>query len=135
MSIKKHSGCADKASICAQAALLGDLLAQSIEYRQYQEIKHKLQENREQSYILSQLRQQQMNLRLAQILGMDMGDAKDDLEHLFATFCLEPLICDFLYAEGRLGRLISEVQQICGSKLELWSENEATDRMQDRKLN
>jgi len=135
MGIKKHSGGADKASICAQAALLGDMLAQSVEYRQYQELKRKLQENREQTYILSQLRQQQMSLRLAQIMGMDIGDAKDDLEHLYATFCLEPLICDFLYAEGRLGRLISEVQQICSSKLELWSENEAIDRMQDRELN
>lgn len=132
----KPDGCgAKKKDICTQAALLGDMLMQSAEYRQYMEAKQKLQCDREQSYILSQLRQQQMNLRLAQLLGEDLDEAEDDFENLFATFCLEPVISDFLYAEGRLGRLIAEVQQICGNKLELWSENEALNRAVKRELN
>jgi cell fate (sporulation/competence/biofilm development) regulator YlbF (YheA/YmcA/DUF963 family) len=128
-------GNANKNSICAQAALLGDLLVQSNEYRQYREAKLKLQGDQERSHILSLLRQQQMSFRLAQILGVSAEGAEDDLDRLYATFCLEPVVCDFLYAEGRLGRLISEVQQICGDKLELWSEDEAANRRQDKELN
>jgi cell fate (sporulation/competence/biofilm development) regulator YlbF (YheA/YmcA/DUF963 family) len=135
MSVKKCDGNADKESICAQAALLGDMLAQSSEYRLYQEAKCKLQGDKERSYLLSLLRQQQTSLRLAQILGVSLDDAEDDLDNLYTTFCLEPLVCDFLYAEGRLGRLIAEVQQVCGDKLDLWSENEAGNRIQDRELN
>jgi cell fate (sporulation/competence/biofilm development) regulator YlbF (YheA/YmcA/DUF963 family) len=135
MGLRKHGGSADKNSIWAQAALLGDMLAQSTEYRQYQEAKSKLQGDQERSYILSLLRQQQMSLCLAQILGVALDDAEDDLEHLYATFCLEPVVCDFLYAEGRLKRLISDVQEVYGDKLELWSEYDAASRMQDRELN
>jgi cell fate (sporulation/competence/biofilm development) regulator YlbF (YheA/YmcA/DUF963 family) len=132
---KGEGGSANKNSICAQAALLGDLLVQSSEYRQYREAKLKLQGDQERSYLLSLLRRQQVSLHLAQILGMSSYDAEDDLERLYTTFCLEPVVCDFLYAEGRLGRLISEVQQICGDKLELWSESEAANPRQDKELN
>jgi len=135
MQIKKEDGMADKKSICAQAALLGEMLAESVEYRQYQEAKRKLQGDREQAYILSQLRRQQMSLRLAQIMGEEMEEAEDNFEHLYAMYCLEPVISDFLYAEGRLGRLISEVQQIYGDKLELWSENDAASHVMDQELN
>ena len=135
MSVSKSDGNTDKKSICAQAAILGDMLMQSTEYRQYQEAKRKLQGDRDRSYVLALLRHQQTTLRLAQILGITLDDAEDDLEQLYETFCLEPVVCDFLYAEGRLGRLISEVQQVCGNKLEFWIENESVDRVQNRELN
>lgn len=135
MEIKKNVCAADKKQICEQAAHLGELLLESAEYRQYLDAKQKLQGDREQSYILSQLRQQQINLRLAQLLGENLDDAEDAFEHLYATFCLEPVISDFLYAEGRLGRLIAEVQQIFGDKLDLWSENESLNRAVKRELN
>jgi len=130
-----ESGGANKEEICTQAALLAEMLVASAEYRQYLEAKKKLQINSEQAYILSQLRQQQMGLRLARLLGEDLDEAEDDFENLYATFCLEPVISDFLYAEGRLGRLIEEVQRICGDKLDLWSENEALSHAVRRELN
>lgn len=126
---------AEKQSIRAQAALLAELLADSAEYRQYLAAKARLQCDKEQAYILSQLRQQQMNLRLAQLMGEDVDEEEDDFENLYATFCLEPVICDFLYAEGRLGRLISEVQQIFGGRLEFWSEYEELSELTNRELN
>ena len=97
--------------------------------------KKNLQINRDLSYKLSRLRQQQASLFLAQFMGEYMAGAEEDFEHLYDAFCLEPIICDFLYAEGRLGRLISEVQQIYGDKLDLWSENEAENSLHNRELN
>lgn len=135
MSIENKSGCADKESICAQAALLGEMLAQSSEYSQYQEAKTELEGDQERSRMLSLLRQQQMVLRLAEILGLISKDAEDDLEQMYATFCLEPIVCSFLYAEGRLGRLLSEVQQICVGKLDLWSDNDMFESMQYGEVN
>lgn len=125
----------DKKTIRAQASLLAEMLAESTEYRQYLLAKERLQGDREQAYILSQLRQQQMNLRLASLLGEDVEDAEDSFDDLYATFCLEPVISDFLYAEGRLGRLIAEVQQIFGGKLEFWSEFEDLQQSLNRELN
>ena len=135
MGSKKNDSSADKDTICAQAALLGDMLAKSKEYRHYQEAKHKLQGDQEKAYLFSLLRQQQMGLRLAQVLGLVSDEKEDDFEQIYDSFCLEPVVCDFLYAEGRLGRLISQVQQICGDKLDLWNEEEAVDRRQYRELN
>ena len=135
MGVREHDSGADKDSIFVQAAQLGDMLAQSIEYRKYYEAKRNLQGAREHEYILSQLREQQRGLHLARILGINLDEEEDRFEHLYATFCLEPVVCDFLYAEGRLGRLISEVQQICGDKLELWSGNEDADRVRNQELN
>ncbi|MCL1975318.1 MAG: YlbF family regulator [Firmicutes bacterium] len=135
MSMNKSDRNIDKESICAQAAILGEMLTQSAEYRQYQEAKRNLLGDRDRSYILSLLRQQQMSLRLAQILGVALDDAEGDLEQLYETFCLEPVVCDFLYAEGRLGRLISEVQKVCGNKLDLWIENDVVEHVQNRELN
>ncbi|MCL1906290.1 MAG: YlbF family regulator [Clostridiales bacterium] len=135
MDIQKQSGAVGKDSICAQAALLGDMLAQSIEYRKYYEAKRKLQVDQEHAYILSRLREQQKGLHLARILGINLDEEEDRFEQLYATFCLEPVVCDFLYAEGRLGMLISEVQKICKDKLELWSENDDAGRAVEQELN
>lgn len=124
-----------KQSIRVQAALLADLLAKSAEYQQYIVAKDRLQDDKQQSYILSQLRQQQMNLSLAQLLGENLEEAADDFDNLYVTFCSEPVISDFLYAEARLGRLIAEVQQIFGGKLEFWSELDTASENWYKELN
>jgi cell fate (sporulation/competence/biofilm development) regulator YlbF (YheA/YmcA/DUF963 family) len=135
MSRKGCGGSVDKDSLRAQAALLGEMLVQSTEYCQYRDAKLKLKGNKELSQMLSQLRQQQLSLHLAQIFGSDSDDAEADLERLQDTVCLEPAIGDFLYAEERFGQLVSELQQVCRSKLGLWSENEAAGSARDQKLN
>ena len=124
-----------KQDIRLQANLLADLLTKSTEYQQYAAAKARLLDDQQQSYILSQLRQQQINLHLAQMLGESSLEAEEDFEAVYATFCLEPIISDFLYAEGRLGRLIAEVQQIFGGKLDLWSELEIVSEAWYKELN
>ena len=124
-----------KQNIRDQATLLADLLTKSAEYQQYADAKARLLDDQQQAFILSQLRQQQMNLRFAQMLGEDFVEEEEDFEAIYATFCLEPVISDFLYAEGRLGRLIAEIQQIFGGKLDLWSELEIVSDAWYKELN
>ncbi len=121
---KQHNDFVNREEIRNQATLLAKMLLESVEYTQYQEAKQKLQDDSEQASILSQLRQHQLNLRLAQLWGDDNEEELSRFDEFYTTFCLEPVINDFLYAEGRLGRLLSEIQQICGEQLDLWTDIE-----------
>ncbi|MEG1661573.1 MAG: YlbF family regulator, partial [Clostridiales bacterium] len=58
----------NKQDIRQQATVLADLLAESGEYLQYIEAKKRLSADREQLYVLNELRQQQFNLRFASML-------------------------------------------------------------------
>ncbi|MEG1537058.1 MAG: YlbF family regulator [Clostridiales bacterium] len=111
----------NKQDIRQQATVLADLLAESGEYLQYIEAKKRLSADREQLYVLNELRQQQFNLRFASMLGEDTDDESADLETAYSAITKDPLVCDFLYAEGRFLRLVSDVQEVFSAKLETWN--------------
>ena len=112
----------NKQDIRKQAVALAELLASSTEYLQYLEAKKKLAADEEQLFVLSELRQQQFNLRFAAMLGEDTGEEKADFEMAYATLASDPLVCDYLYAEGRLFRLIADVQEVFGSRIDAWGQ-------------
>jgi len=103
-----------------QAVRLADLLRQSPEYHQFLAAKQKLEEDNENAAMLSELRQQQVALRMASMLGEDVNEDMGDFENMFILLSQEPTISDYLFAEGRLLRLINEVEQVFSDKLELW---------------
>jgi len=103
-----------------QALRLAESLRQSPEYCQFLAAKQKLEEDDENAAMLSELRQQQMALRMASMLGEDVNDDMGDFENMFILLSQEPTISDYLFAEGRLLRLISEVEQVFSDKLEIW---------------
>lgn len=103
-----------------QASRLAELLRQSPEYNQFLAAKERLEADDEHATMLSELRHQQMALRMAAMLGEDINDEAGDFESLFVLLSQEPAISDYLFAEGRLLRLISEVEDVFSDKLELW---------------
>ena len=115
-------------NIRSQAARLADLLARSIEYNQYLEAKKRLEEDVQNAYALSELRSRQLQLRLAEFIGEDVIDASTELDKIFSAYCDEPVINDFLYAEGRFSRLLAEIQTIFGEKLDVWTEFEIPEQ-------
>ena len=102
-----------------QAKQLADLLAESPEYQQYIIARNKLADDDEQSYILDELRQQQISLRLAAIMGEDTKDEIEDFDQLYAVLSGNPVISDYLFAEGRLFHLIADVEEVFSDKLQL----------------
>lgn len=119
-----------------QALRLAELLRQSPEYCQFQTARKKLEEDDENASILSELRQQQMALRMASMLGEDVNEDMGDFENMFVLLSQEPAISDYLFAEGRLLRLIGEVEEVFSDKLELWQLPDDDDYTQyDMNLN
>ncbi|MCR4963553.1 MAG: YlbF family regulator [Firmicutes bacterium] len=112
----------NKQMIRRQAAVLADMLAASTEYLQYIEAKKSLMAHKEQMAILNELRQQQFNLRFVAMMGENTEEESADFESAYAEITKEPVINDYLYAEGRLYRLISEIQDVFCSKLEVGEE-------------
>ena len=103
-----------------QALKLAELLWQSPEYRQFVAAKRRLEADGEHSLMLAELRQQQMELRMAAMIGEDVGEDYLDFESMYLELSEEPAINDYLFAEGRFFRLISDVEEVFSDKLELW---------------
>ncbi|MDO4580957.1 MAG: YlbF family regulator [Bacillota bacterium] len=118
-----------------QAQQLAELLIKTPEYMAYIEAKRRLENNDQHMMALAELRQRQMSLRLAAMLGEDIMDECDDFEMLFAAMSADPLISDYLFAEGRFSRLIDDVERVFGDKIELWGGMEDVIDYGDRSLN
>lgn len=103
-----------------QASKLAELLWQSPEYRQYVAAKNRLEADDEHSTMLAELRQQQMALRMAAMMGEDVNEEYGDFESMYLSLSEEPAINDYLFAEGRFFRLIADVEDVFSDRLELW---------------
>ena len=99
-----------------QAASLADILAQTPEYQQYREARDKLIEHREHALLLQQLRQHQAQLQAVPFPGEESYGEKV-IEDIFS---LDPVISEYLYAEGRFNRFLTDIQEVFGDRLELW---------------
>ena len=115
---KKNTGY--RATIKKQALLLAELLATSPEYVQFVQARDKLEADEEQSTILSELRQRQMSIGVAAMMGEDQTDETEDFEKLYLSLTSNPVVSEYLFAEGRLFHLIADVEEVFSNKLELW---------------
>ena len=109
-----------RATIKKQAVYLAELLLKSPEYIQFVQARDKLAADDEQSSILNELRQRQMSMGVAAMMGEDQGEEAEDFEKMYVSLSQNPVISDYLFAEGRLIHLISDVEEVFSSKLELW---------------
>jgi len=103
-----------------QAKALAEALAQSPEFSEFIEAKHRLEADGDNSSILRDLRQQQMSLRMAAIMGEDVDENFHDFENNFRLITQEPSINDYLFAEGRFFRLVADIEEILGRHLGVW---------------
>lgn len=103
-----------------QAAKLAELLCQSPEYSQFIAARTALESDYESASILAELRQQQMMVRMAAMIGE--GDSEDEAEfdNMFVQLTQEQNISDYLFAEGRFLRLMADIEDVFTHKLDLW---------------
>lgn len=113
--------------ILHQAGKLAEMLRQSPEYNQYMAARQKLEADEANSDILSELRQQEMAMQMSSMFDDD-GEALHELERNFLQMSQVPVINDYLFAEGRLLRLISDVESVFAERLGLTDEEEPVAR-------
>lgn len=109
-----------RALIKKQAFYLAELLAESPEYIQFVAARKRLEADDVQHDMLSQLRQQQVVERLSLMMGEETFNDTDQTEEVYLTMAGNPLLSDYLFAEGRLLSLISSIEEVFSDKLELW---------------
>ena len=109
--------------ILHQAGKLAEMLRQSPEYNQYMAARQKLESDEVNSNILAELRQQEMAMQVSSMFE-DSDEALHELEHNFIQMSQVPVINDYLFAEGRLLRLISDVESVFAERLGLTDEEE-----------
>lgn len=109
-----------RAMLKQEARHLADLLAKSPEYCQFIQARSDLEADDEQSSLFTELRQQQMTLSMAAVSGEDMDEATANLNEMYMSLINNPVISDYLYAEGRLFHLLGELEEIFSEKLEIW---------------
>ena len=109
--------------ILNQAGKLADLLMQSPEFNQYMTARKNLETDEDNATLMANLREQEMMVQMSSMFE-DNEEAVHELEHDFIQMCQVPVINDYLFAEGRLLRLISEVEKVFADRLGLVAEED-----------
>ena len=117
-----------------QAVLLAELLIKSPEYVQFIQARERLEADNEQSTFLNELRQKQMSLGLAAMMGEEQTEETEDFEKIYLSLANNPVISEYLFAEGRLFHLISDVEEVFSKKLEIWHMPEVVENYEPDSL-
>lgn len=104
-----------------EACRLSELLLQSSEYCQFIKAREDLEADSEQCGKFAELRQRQMAISMAAMAGDEESLAiVDDMNDYYISITNNSLINDYLFAEGRLFKLIAEIEDVFSSKLDIW---------------
>ncbi len=111
---------ADREHIHDLAFALANSLKECREYQEFIKARKALEADEENAAILNDLRQQQMSLHMASMLGEDVAEDNTDFENMFRLITQDPKISEYLFAEGRFFRLLAEVEKVFGDILGIW---------------
>jgi len=107
-------------SVHERAYQLAKTMQETDEYKQYLEAKEKLRQDEHHTHMLQEFRRRQLELQIAEMSGEDTELQAEQLERMYQMLCLNPIVNEFLTAEYRLARVITDVQKILGEALDLW---------------
>ncbi|MEL7565358.1 MAG: YlbF family regulator [Dehalobacterium sp.] len=107
-------------SVNDRAHELARTLQDSEEYRRYIEAKERLQSDEGNANMLQEFRRKQLELQIAEMSGEDVENSLEQLESIYQKLSLNPIVNEFLTAEYRLARMMTDVQRIIGEALDLW---------------
>lgn len=107
-------------SVNDRAHELARTLQESEEYRKYVEAKERLQSDEGNANMLQEFRRKQLELQIAEMSGEDIEMSLEQLEKVYQILSLNPIVNEFLTAEYRLARMMTDVQRIIGEALDLW---------------
>ena len=117
---KIHKSNDQRRQILSLADKLAEMLYQTPEYHQFLSAKSELEADEEQVQLLAQLRQQQMSLRMAALMGEECDDDTHECNNMYLLLAQDPVVNNYLFAEGRFLRLISDIEAVFSDKLGLY---------------
>ncbi len=98
---------------------LAEAITELPEYREYKEARRKLEQDQDNYAILEMYRHRQWEVQLESMLGKDTRDLEEDLvEEMTVSLQGNHAVNDFLLAEYRFTRILSEIQEILISSVE-----------------
>lgn len=112
-------------SVYDQAHSLARALKNSTEYVEYAAAKGKVDADPNASRMLKDFQQRQIDIQKEQLLNGKVSDGQmKQYEQMYEVISLNPAIKDYLTAEFRLARLLTDIQKIIGEAIELGSETQ-----------
>lgn len=120
MMVEKTSKEVAEMEIYDRAHELAKTIQESEEYRKYLEAKEKLQKDKKNATMLQEFRRRQLELQIVEMSGGDIEGNADQLEQIYQVLSMNPVVNEFLTAEYRFARIITDVQRILGEALDLW---------------
>lgn len=98
---------------------LAEAITELPEYREYKEARRKLEQDQDNYAILEMYRHRQWEVQLESMLGKDTRDLEEGLvEEMTVSLQGNHAVNDFLLAEYRFTRILSEIQEILISSVE-----------------
>jgi len=116
--------CDDRKKIYSSAHKLAELLRNSEEYNQYMLAKEKLYTDENSANALFDLRQQQMQLQIAEMMGKEVEKTRETLDEMYIKLSSNPDVNNFLNSEYKFVRMVNNIQKIFGDTLDIWPEEE-----------
>ncbi len=99
---------------------LAKALANSSEYQQFLKVKERLQQDDINFGLLEDFRRQQLEVQMAEILGGETDESVEKLEQTYNLLSGIPIINEYLTAEYRLSRMMTDIQKIVGEAIGVW---------------
>lgn len=117
-------------SVYDKAYELAKALASSPEYLQYLASREKLEQDETNYLMLQHYRRQQWEVQMVQMLGQEVAEeVAQELEQLYAFLSANPTVNEFLTAEYRFSRMMSDIQKIVGEAIGGWLIEDKSDKM------
>ena len=108
---------------------LAKLLGSSDEYNLFKKAKYSLERDHENVKMLQNFRRKQLEIQMAQISGAEIDEEYiEQTEKLYEVLSMNPKINEYLNAEYRLSRMMSDIQKILGDAVNEWFSLEITDK-------
>ena len=108
---------------------LAKLLGNSDEYNLFKKAKHSLEQDQENVKMLQDFRRKQLEIQMAQISGVEVDEEYiKQTEQLYEVLSMNSNINEYLNAEYRLSRMMSDIQKILGDAVKEWFSLEMTNK-------
>ena len=108
---------------------LAKLLGKSDEYDLFKKAKHSLEQDEENVKMLQDFKRKQLEIQMAQISGTEVDEEYiRQTEKLYEVLSMNSKVNEYLNAEYRLSRLMSDIQKILGDAVSEWFSLEVKDK-------
>ncbi|GAB6087905.1 YlbF/YmcA family competence regulator [Alkaliphilus crotonatoxidans] len=103
-----------------QAHQLAKALKESEEYKTFKELDLKLKANPEIKGLMNDFRKRQFEVQSAQMMGQRVADDKlERLKELDGILMQDPVVSEYMHAELRFTRMMTDVYKILGESMDL----------------